>query len=180
MHHSALAPATPTASRSAVLTRLRPRPAGAVNDRAPLTAVPSDTVAVAAPSDAGMAIAADVAAPIVDSGNPDPATLCANLARCVIEILAGARPLDQIGRWVSDSVYVHLLRRTMLGVRARAVSAEDPLRPRMSIGDPRLGFPSEGVVEGVVLVHQPARSRAVAIRLERHRARWRATAINVL
>src|SRR4051794_35932649 len=144
MNHSALAPATPTASRSAVVTRLRPRPTSAANDRVTLTAVPSVQPAVAAPSDAGSAVAPDVASLIVDSDNPDPATLCSNLARCVIEILAGARPLDQIGRWVSDSVYVHLLRRTMLGVRARAVSAEDPLRPRMSIGDPRLGFPSEG------------------------------------
>jgi len=124
--------------------------------------------------------AAVAVAPIIESGNPDPATLCANLARCVIEILAGARPLDQIGRWVSDSVYVHLLRRTMLALRARGGSADDPLRPRMSIGHPRLAFPSEGVVEAVVLVHQSARSRAVAIRLERHRTRWRATAINVL
>jgi hypothetical protein len=118
--------------------------------------------------------------PLSDSGNPGPDTLCANLARCVIEILAGARPLDQVGRWVSDSVYVHLLRRTVLAARARAVSAETPLRPRMRIGEPRLCFPSEGVVEGVVMVHQPGRSRAVAIRLEQHRSRWRATAINVL
>ncbi|MGO4299241.1 Rv3235 family protein [Leifsonia sp. RAF41] len=160
MHHSALAPATLTASRSAVL----PQPWRWPSGRAAIVA--SDGT--------------DTVAPIAEARNPDPATLCANLARCVIEILAGARPLDQIGRWVSDSVYVHLLRRTMLAVRARAVAADDPLRPRMSIGDPRLAFPAEGVVEAVVLVHQPARSRAVAIRLERHRARWRATAINVL
>jgi hypothetical protein len=158
MHHSALAPATQIASDPAVLPQPGPWPALVGAERA---------------ATCGVAF-------IVESGNPDPATLCANLARCVIEILAGARPLDQIGRWVSDSVYVHLLRRTMLALRARAVSAEDPLRPRMRIGEPRLGFPSEGVVEAVVLVHQPARSRAVAIRLERHRARWRATTINVL
>ncbi|MFF9563363.1 Rv3235 family protein [Leifsonia sp. NPDC014704] len=111
---------------------------------------------------------------------PSPATLCSNLARSVVEILAGARPLDQIGRWVSDSVYVHLLRRTILTVQARTTAAENPLRPRMTIGDPLLAFPVEGVVEAVVMVHQPGRSRAVAIRLERHRARWRASAINVL
>ena len=150
MHHSVLAPATPTVSRSAVLPRALLRPEGAVNNRVALATTPSDSA---------MMLAVDPVAPIADSGNPDPATLCANLARCVIEILAGARPLDQIGRWVSDSVYVHLLRRTMLGVRARAGSADDPLRPRMRIGDPRLGFPAEDVVEAVVLVHQPARSR---------------------
>lgn len=117
---------------------------------------------------------------LADAGDPDPKTLCANLARCVIEVLAGARSLDQLGRWVSDSVYIHLLRRTVLAARARAESTDDSLRPRMRIGDPKLSAPSEGVVEAVVLVHQPGRSRAVAIRLEQHRARWRATAINVL
>jgi hypothetical protein len=119
-------------------------------------------------------------APLAETGDPDPSTLCTNLARCVIEILAGARPLDQIGRWVSDSVFVHLLRRTMLAARARAVAPDNSLRPRMQLGNPRLCFPSDDVVEGVVMVHQPGRSRAVAIRLERHRQRWRATAINVL
>lgn len=158
MHHPALAPAPQTATRSAVLRQSGLWPARGDADHR----------------------AAESIAPIAETRDPDPATLCANLARCVIEILAGARPLDQIGRWVSDSVYIHLLRRTMLALRARAVSTDDPLRPRMSIGDPRLGFPSEGVVEAVVMVHQAARSRAVAIRLERHRTRWRATAINVL
>jgi len=158
MHHPALATSTPTASRPAALRQPELWPVRRHADHR----------------------AAGTVSPIIEAGNPDPATLCANLARCVIEILAGARPLDQIGRWVSDSVYVHLLRRTMLALRARGASADDPLRPRMSIGHPRLAFPSEGVVEAVVLVHQSARSRAVAIRLERHRTRWRATAINVL
>jgi hypothetical protein len=36
------------------------------------------------------------------------------------------------------------------------------------------------VVEAVVMVHQTARSRAMTIRLERHRSRWRATAQSML
>ncbi|MFK3671587.1 Rv3235 family protein [Leifsonia aquatica] len=110
----------------------------------------------------------------------DPALLCANLALCVVEILAGARALDQIGRWVTDSVFVHLLRRTVIAARSRAVSAQEAMRPRFSIGTPRLTHPAEGVVEAVVMVHQVSRSRAIALRLERHRSRWRATAISVL
>jgi len=110
----------------------------------------------------------------------DPALLCANLALCVVEILAGARALDQIGRWVTDSVFVHLLRRTVIAARSRAVSAQEAMRPRFSIGTPLLTHPAEGVVEAVVMVHQASRSRAIALRLERHRARWRATAISVL
>jgi hypothetical protein len=42
---------------------------------------------------------------------PDPAPLLENLTRCVIEVLAGARDLEQLARWVSDDVYRHLLKR---------------------------------------------------------------------
>ena len=150
---------------------------------APATA-PADRPTVATPTYEGHRGGANRSSrhggEIPQIGDPSPSTLCSNLARSVVEILAGARSLDQIGRWVSDSVYVHLLRRTMLSARGRADSAEDTLRPRMQIGEPVISSPSEGVVEAVVLVHQPGRSRAVAIRLERHRTRWRATAVNVL
>ncbi|MFP3464478.1 Rv3235 family protein [Leifsonia sp. SIMBA_070] len=193
MHHSALAPAIEPTGRPNPMTRPMPRTAPPEAESLPTAAssiartVPADTDSVArtVPADTDsvartVPAVADSVAVIAETANPDPATLCANLARCAVEILSGARPLDQIGRWVSDSVYVHLLRRTMLAARLRAVSPGDTLRPRMRIGDPHLTAPSEGVVEAVVLVHQPARSRAVAIRLERHRERWRASAINVL
>ena len=111
---------------------------------------------------------------------PDPAPLCANLALCVVEALVGARSLDQVSRWVTESVFVHLLRRVVIASRARAMSGADAPRPRLRVGDPRVSSPVPGVVEAVVLVHQPARSRAVAIRLETVRGRWRATAITVL
>jgi len=110
----------------------------------------------------------------------DPAELCANLALCVVEIVAGARSLDQIARWITDDVYVQLLRRTVIASRARAVTGEEPLRPRVTIGVPRVTHPSRDSVEAVVLVHQTARTRAVTVRLERHRARWRATALTML
>lgn len=53
-------------------------------------------------------IGSDGAAPprpgpdLVDAIDPNPSILCAALARCVVEILAGARSLDQIARWVTD------------------------------------------------------------------------------
>lgn len=110
----------------------------------------------------------------------DPHLLCANLTLCVIEILAGARALDQVARWVTDAVFVHLVRRTVIAARARAASGEDSLRPRVRIGEPFISPLGDSIVEAVVMVHQPTRSRAVAMRLERHRTRWRATAISVL
>jgi hypothetical protein len=53
---------------------------------------------------------------------PDPRPLLENLTRCVLEVLAGARDLEQLARWVSDDVYRHLLRRTVLASRARSIS----------------------------------------------------------
>src|ERR1700712_474567 len=48
---------------------------------------------------------------------PDPAPLLENLTRCVIEILAGARDLEQLARWVTGDVYRHLLPRVVLSTR---------------------------------------------------------------
>ncbi|MFT4122656.1 MAG: Rv3235 family protein [Microbacteriaceae bacterium] len=111
---------------------------------------------------------------------PDPAPLLENLTRCVIEILAGARDLEQIMRWVSEEVYRHLLKRVMISQRARQAKGLVPSRPGFAIGSTTVCEPRDGVVEAVVIVHSRARTRAVAIRLEGLDRRWRATAINVL
>ncbi|MGN6326491.1 Rv3235 family protein [Pseudolysinimonas sp.] len=111
---------------------------------------------------------------------PDPAPLLENLTRCVVEILAGARDLEQIARWVSDDVYRVLLKRVVLAARARHAKGQAPQRPAFTLGSVRVCEPRDGVVEAVVVVHNRARSRAVAIRLEGLDRRWRATAISVL
>jgi hypothetical protein len=111
---------------------------------------------------------------------PDPEPLLINLTRCVIEVLAGARELDQLARWVSDDVYKHLLKRVVLSARARAVKGQRAQRPTIVIGHISIAEPRDGVVEAVVMVHGKARSRAVALRLEGLDNRWRASAIHVL
>ena len=111
---------------------------------------------------------------------PDPGPLLENLTRCVIEILAGARDLEQIARWVSDDVYRVLLKRVVLASRARQVRGQSATRPTFALGTVRVCEPRDGVVVAVVIVHNRARSRAVAIRLEGLDRRWRATAISVL
>jgi Family of unknown function (DUF6459) len=111
---------------------------------------------------------------------PNPEPLLENLTRCVIEILAGARDLEQISRWVSDDVYRHLLKRVVLSARARQARGEPVIRPKFSIGSTVMSEPRDGVVEAVIVVRGRARTRAVALRLEGLDNRWRATAINVL
>jgi len=111
---------------------------------------------------------------------PNPEPLLENLTRCVIEILAGARELEQIARWVTDDVYRHLLKRVVLSARARQAKGQPVVRPAFTIGSTTVCEPRDGVVEAVVIVRGRARTRAVALRLEGLDSRWRATAINVL
>lgn len=118
--------------------------------------------------------------PTPTSALPDPRPLVENLTRCVIEILAGARELDQIARWLTDDVYRHLLKRVVLSSRARQAKGAPALRPAFSIGSVRICEPRDGIVEATVVVRGRARVRAVALRLEGLDRRWRATAIYVL
>ncbi|MES2092900.1 MAG: Rv3235 family protein [Actinomycetota bacterium] len=118
--------------------------------------------------------------PVSRSALPNPQPLLENLTRCVIEILAGARDLEQISRWVTDDVYRHLLKRVVLSSRARTAKGQVVRRPTFSIGSTSVCEPRDGVVEAVVIVRGRARTRAVALRLEGLDSRWRATAINVL
>ncbi|WAB83993.1 Rv3235 family protein [Microcella daejeonensis] len=111
---------------------------------------------------------------------PDPRPLVENLTRFVVEILAGARELEQIARWVTDDVYRTLLKRQAISARARAARGRPVIRPAFAIGSVILCEPRDGIIEAVVVVNSRARSRAVAIRLEGLDRRWRASAIHVL
>jgi len=118
--------------------------------------------------------------PTVASGLAEARALAMNLARCVVEILAGTREIDQIARWLSSDVYTHLLKRVVISARARTARGESPGRLTFTMGSTVVCEPTPGVVEAVVIVHGRARSRAVAIRLEILGTRWRASAIHVL
>ena len=111
---------------------------------------------------------------------PPPEPLLENLTRCVMEVLAGARELDQLARWISEDVYKHLLKRQVVSARARQAKGLQAVRPVLKIGRITTFEPRDGVVEAVVMVHQRTRSRAVAIRLEGMDRRWRATVVGVL
>jgi len=111
---------------------------------------------------------------------PDPEPMLVNLARCVLEVLAGARELDQMMRWVTQEVYTVLLRRAVLAQRARQVKGVRPHRPQLAVLRTTWSSPRDGVVEGVVIVQMQARVRAIALRLEGLDHRWRASAVSVL
>jgi len=110
---------------------------------------------------------------------PDPEPLLRNLARCVVEILSGARELEQISRWLDESVYITLLKRTTLARLARRNRQEDAMRPSFAIGSMLICEPRDGIVEATIMVHARHRSRVVAIRLEGFDHRWYATSITI-
>jgi hypothetical protein len=118
--------------------------------------------------------------PTSTSRLPDPKPLLENLACSVLEVLGGARDLEQIARWMTEDVYKHLLRRVVLAARGRAARRQAPARPAFILGSTRITSPADGVIEATVVLHGRIRTRAVAIRLEGLDRRWRATAIHVL
>jgi hypothetical protein len=111
---------------------------------------------------------------------PDPTVLVENLATGVVEVLGGVRDLEQLGRWLSERVYRHLLKRSIMAARGRAMRGQKPARPLSTVAATRITFPASNVVEATVVLHGAARTRAVAIRLEGMDSRWRATALAVL
>lgn len=111
---------------------------------------------------------------------PPPAPLVEALARSFVEILAGARDLDQVARWVTEDVYRHLEARVVLAARARTAHGRRPVRPAVRLGRVVLSDGTDGVVDAVVVAHTQGRSRAVALRLEGHDRRWRASSVHVL
>ncbi|GGL65770.1 3-hydroxyacyl-CoA dehydrogenase [Curtobacterium sp. Csp1] len=97
-----------------------------------------------------------------------------------MEVLAGARDVDSIARWVTEDVHRHLLHRAAVAARARALRRRARSRPLVQVGTVRLCPVAPGVVEAAVVVHTRAHARAVALRLELRQGRWRAVVVGVL
>jgi hypothetical protein len=110
----------------------------------------------------------------------DPRPILAFLAQSVIETLAGIRDIEQCARWLSDGVYQQLRQKSLASSRFRAESSVKAMRPNLVVGKISVFSPRPGVIEGVVIVHNIGRARAVAIRLEGYNGRWRARSVAVL
>lgn len=111
---------------------------------------------------------------------PDPAPLLRSLTQGVLEALAGVREVDQLARWFSEEAFRNLIIRSNLSARARSARGVAPARPTFEIKSLRVAEPIDGVIEAVVVVAGPGRTRAVAVRLEGIDRRWRATSLAIL
>jgi hypothetical protein len=106
---------------------------------------------------------------------PDPTRTCCAVVQAAVEGLRGARPLAQLVRWVTPEVY------DGLALRARLVqsAATAPSSGRAGIRRVRVFRIGDGAAEATVVVDDGPRVRAVAVRVEEHRGRWRATALEI-
>jgi Family of unknown function (DUF6459) len=111
---------------------------------------------------------------------PDPEPFVRNITRGVLEVFAGVREVDQLARWLTEDAYRKLLTRANLAARARSARGVPAIRPVHSLLSVRHSSPADGVIEAVVVVQGPARTRAVALRLEGMDGRWRATSLALL
>ena len=111
---------------------------------------------------------------------PAPEPFLRNLTVGVLEVFAGVREVDQLARWLTEDAYRKLVTRTNLATRARSargVAAKRPVHTIMSVHE---SSPADGIVEAVVVVRGPARTRALAVRIEGMDGRWRATSLALL
>lgn len=118
--------------------------------------------------------------PTSASDLPEPTQLLRSLTQGVLEVFAGVRELDQLARWFNEEAFRKLGARANLAARARSARGTAPVRPVFEVLSIRETMPADGIVEAVVIVAGPGRTRAVAIRLEGLDHRWRATSFAVL
>ena len=115
---------------------------------------------------------------------PDPTEFAKTLVGGIIECVHGLREPIQFTRHVTDEVY------RALNARVHRLNVADQLRggskkkkkarPQFTMGNVVINNPRDGVVEASVVVHGPARVRAVALRLEGLDERWQATSFSML
>lgn len=106
----------------------------------------------------------------------DPASWSGSLVQAVVETLSGSRPAAQLGRWLSADLYESLARRAGLAVR---IKGRPSLVRRAVVRHVHVCRVTPVVAEASVVVHDGLRVRAAAVRLEAHRGRWRATALEL-
>ena len=103
-----------------------------------------------------------------------------NLTLAVLEVFAGVREVDQVARWLTEDAYRKLVVRANLATRARSARGVAAKRPVHTIISVHESSPADGIIEAVVIVRGPARTRALAMRVEGMDGRWRATSLALL
>jgi len=115
---------------------------------------------------------------------PDPRPLAAQVIQAVVEVLAGDRRITQLTAWVDEDVYAAVAAAAPELSRSPTTQRRSPvarirLEDRPIVRSVHVTEPASGVAEVVARVQTGHRSRAVALRLEQWRGRWRCSALAV-
>lgn len=187
---------TATLDRPVVAARPRPRlllppvprPATAVAEASVLWRGPAERSVLTAVTEAAWPVVAPAAVTRPAPPPEDPTPLAGAIVLATVEALAGTRPVAQLTRWVTPELFETLqaarrARQAALGPGRRLGAAATPAPtgpvPRARVRRTLLARLSETAAEGTVVVHDGARVRAAAVRLEVHRSHWRATALEI-
>ena len=123
---------------------------------------------------------------------PDPTAVVCRVAHAAVEALHGARPVQQLARLVSPSVYEQLSTRAAVQFEIDRANGVIPLhaaaraRSRKVIGraptriiNARVLRISPTAAEASVVLQDGHRVRAAALRVEEFRGRWRASVLQI-
>jgi hypothetical protein len=118
--------------------------------------------------------------PTPTSELPDPSEFATRLVGGIIECVHGLREPIQFTRYVTEDVYHALAQHAKRLSIAHGETHKKRPRPQFTMGQVVINNPRDGIVEASVIVHGPARVRAVALRLEGIDHRWKATSFSML
>ena len=118
------------------------------------------------------------ARPTPRSELPAPGPWSGRLVQALLEVLAGTRPVQQLLRWTSQSVYADLEDAVTPSTGRKPVRAGS--RPgAATVRSVHVSEPAEGIAEVCAVVARTGRTRAVALRREGVDGRWQCTALTV-
>lgn len=117
-------------------------------------------------------LASPAESPAPQATVPPPALWAARFVRVLLEVMAGLRPVSQLGAWADSEVCRRIARRIGTADRCQDL--------RRSVGTLRslhVSSPAPGVAEVCAVVEFGDRVRAVALRAEAAGTPWRCTGL---
>jgi hypothetical protein len=103
---------------------------------------------------------------------PDPRDAGRRVLTTVLEVLAGRRPVAQLGRLTAPGVLAALAAGRRPGWCSQGTAP-------IVLGRVHVCEPVDGVAEVSAVAHRAGRAHAVAVRLEGLDGRWRCTAVRI-
>ncbi|WP_130012091.1 Rv3235 family protein [Serinicoccus sediminis] len=105
---------------------------------------------------------------------PEARAWAGRTIRALLEICAGARPVEQLSRWLAPDVREGIARRATLARRRGHCRSGPPVVRALLVC-----HPADGVCEVAAVVHLDGRVRALALRMSGVDGRWVVTALEL-